>query len=118
MASDKKRVEYFIKQMELSGLITTKPMMGEYLLYCDGVYVALVSDNSLFVKPTEAGKLYIGNMVEKSAYPGAKPSFYIGSKCKDRKWLAELIKRTRDELSKIKRPAKQSVGTRKNSTKK
>lgn len=118
MPSDKKIVEYFTEQMELAGLITIKPMMGEYLLYCDGVYVALVSDNSLFVKPTETGREYIGKVVEKPAYPGAKPSFYIGSECEDQKWLAELIRKTRDELSKTKRPAKRSVNSKKKVKKK
>ncbi len=113
MSSDKKIVEYFIEQMEFAGLITTKSMMGEYLLYCDGVYVALVSDNMLFVKPTLSGKEYIGKVVEKPAYPGAKPSFYIGSECEDRKWLAELIRRTRDELLKTKKPVKRTLKAKK-----
>ncbi len=109
MPSDKKFVEYVSEQMELAGLITTRPMMGEYLVYCDGIYVGLVSDNAVFMKPTEAGRQYIGNVVEKPAYPGAKPSFCIGSELENKRWLGGLIRVTRDELSKTKRPARRSV---------
>jgi len=113
MPSDKEFVHYIADQLEFAGRITTKQMMGEYLLYCDGVYVALVSDNKLFVKPTASGRKYIGKVVEKPAYPGAKPSFYIESKFEDKQWIAGLIRMTCNELSKAKRPAKQSTKAKK-----
>ena len=113
MPSDKQVVEYIAEQMELAGDITKKPMMGEYLLYCDGVYVALVSDNHLFVKPTEAGRLFIGNAVERPAYPGAKPSFWIESRFEDKHWIGELIRLTRDELSNTIKPVRKSKTVKK-----
>ncbi len=112
MPSDKQFVDYIIDQMELAGLITIKQMMGEYLLYCDGVYVALVSDNKLFVKPTESGRKFIGKTTELPAYPGAKPSFYIESQLEDRKWIGELIRVTCRELSKTVKPAKKIKTTK------
>ncbi len=113
MPSHKQFVEYIAEQLELAGLITKKPMMGEYLLYCDGVYVALVSDNQLFVKPTDSGRKYIGKADERPAYTGAKPSFYIESKFEDKKWIGELIRLTHDELSKTVKPVKKSKTSKK-----
>lgn len=113
MPSDKRFVEYIADQLSLAGAITTRPMMGEYLLYCDGIYVALVSDNRLFVKPSESGRAFIGNVVEKSAYPGAKPSFSIETRFEDKKWIGELIRRTMQELSSAKKPVKKKPTKRK-----
>ena len=77
MASDKSFVEFIVDQIEDAGLITYKKMFGEYAIYCDDKVVALICDNRLFVKPTEGGRAFIGNVVEAPAYPGAKLSFII-----------------------------------------
>lgn len=77
-------------------------MFGEYALYSNAKVVALVCDNQLFVKPTNAGKTYIGKYVEASAYPGAKPSLLIEGKLEDAEWLSTLITITEKELPKPK----------------
>ena len=64
MASDKSFVEFSADQMETAGTISYKKMFGEYAIYCDGKVVALVCDNQLFVKPTEGGRVHIGNPVD------------------------------------------------------
>jgi DNA transformation protein len=74
-------------------------MFGEYGLYCDGKMVALVCDDQLFVKPTAAGKTFIGKVREGLPYPGAKPWFLIGGdRCEDSEWLSELVRLTEREL--------------------
>lgn len=98
MASDLDFVEYVVDQMEDAGVITYKKMFGEYAVYCRGKVVALVCDNQLFVKPTEAGRAFIGDVVEAPPYPGAKPSFLIGEGMEDSDWLARLIRLTEKEL--------------------
>jgi len=60
--------------------------------------VALICDNQLFVKPTEAGKHYIGQFVEVPAYPGARPSLLIEEQIEDSEWLSTLILITEREL--------------------
>jgi hypothetical protein len=46
------------------------------VVYCDGKIVALVCDDQLFVKVTEAARAWLGDAVDLApAYPGAKPSF-------------------------------------------
>ena len=98
MASDKSFVEFIVDQIENAGLITYKKMFGEYALYCDGKVVALISDNRLFVKPTEGGRAFIGNVVEAPAYPRAKLSFLIDDRFEDREWIGNLIRITYKEL--------------------
>ncbi|ATP56060.1 competence protein TfoX [Pedobacter ginsengisoli] len=94
MASDQKFVDFIVDQIQGAGTITSKKMFGEYGLYADQKIFALVCDNKLFIKPTEAGRQFIGNVVEAPPYPGAKPSFLIEEQLEDREWLSELVKIT------------------------
>jgi len=98
MASDKSFVEFIVDQIENAGQITYKKMFGEYAVYCEGKVVALVCDNRLFIKPTEGGKHFIGDVVEAPAYPGAKLSFLIDARVEDRQWISNLIRITCEEL--------------------
>lgn len=99
MASDARFVEYVTDQIDRAGEMSSRKMFGEYALYCNKKVVALICDNRLFVKPTDGGREYIGDVVEAPAYPGAKPSFLIEEKLDDRRWLTELIRITEKELS-------------------
>ena len=74
-------------------------MFGEYALYCDEKVVALVCDDTLFVKITEAGSKILTDPVEGFAYQGAKPSFQIDEELLESpELLIELIRATADEL--------------------
>ena len=107
MASDLDFVEFVVDQIENAGAIRYRKMFGEYVLYCENKVVALICDNQLFVKPTKAGKSFIGNVIEAPAYPGAKPSFLIEEQVDDKKWLSSLVKLTAEELPEPK-PKKKS----------
>jgi TfoX/Sxy family transcriptional regulator of competence genes len=92
MASDQKFVYFVIDQIENAGEITAKKMFGEYGIYADGKIFGLICDNKLFIKPTQSGLEFIGNVIEAPAYPGEKTSFLIEDKIEDRDWLSELIR--------------------------
>jgi TfoX/Sxy family transcriptional regulator of competence genes len=98
MASDQNFVDFVTEQIQNVGTITTKKMFGEYGIYGDGKLFGVICDNKLFVKPTIAGRAFIGNPTEVPAYEGAKPSFLIESKVEDSKWISDLVKITLDSL--------------------
>ncbi len=98
MSSDENFVEFIAEQMKDAGIITYRKMFGEYAIYCDGKVVALICDNQLFVKPTEAGRAFIGDVVEAPPYAGAKLSFLIEDKFEDQEWLSNLVRVTAKEL--------------------
>lgn len=110
MASDIKFVEFIVDQIQNPNTIRYRKMFGEYTIYCNDKVIALVCNDQLFVKPTKAGRTFIGNVVEVPAYLGAKPSFIIEDKFEDREWLSELIKLTEEELPKS-RPKKNKAKT-------
>jgi TfoX/Sxy family transcriptional regulator of competence genes len=98
MPSNQDFVDFVIGQLQSAGDITFKKMFGEYALYCGNKVFALICDNKLFIKPTNAGKNYIQDVVEVPPYPGAKPSFLIEEMIEDHEWLSTLVKLTVSEL--------------------
>ena len=110
MATDLEFMEFLADQMAGAGEISYRKMFGEYAVYLDGKVVALVCDNQLFVKPTAAGRAFIGAPVEAPAYPGAKNSFLIEDAFEDREWISELIRITARDLPapKPKKPKRRS----------
>ena len=115
MASDKAFMDFVLEQIENAGLITYKKMFGEYGVYSNGKIFALVCDNQLFIKPTAAGRDFIGEVVEAPPYPGAKLYFLIEDQIENREWLNELIRVTVAELPEPKPKKKKTKNTRKNS---
>jgi len=98
MASDLEFVEFVVDQINGSGTISYRKMFGEYAVYCEGKVVMLICNNQVFVKPTESGKSFIGNVIEAPAYPGARPSFLIDEQVEDKEWMCSLIRLTEKEL--------------------
>ena len=98
MATDLEFMEFLADQMAGAGEISYRKMFGEYAVYLGGKVVALVCDNQLFVKPTAAGRAFIGAPVEAPAYPGAKNFFLIEDAFEDREWISELIRITARDL--------------------
>jgi len=99
VSSQQKTVDYIAEQSAGAGSITTKKMFGEYGMYCDGKVLAFICDDQLFIKPTEAGRTYLGEVTEAPAYPGSKMYFLIdGDRWDDADWLAGLVKATADAL--------------------
>jgi TfoX/Sxy family transcriptional regulator of competence genes len=108
MATHKEFVDFVVDQIENSGDITAKSMFGEYGIFSNGKIFGLICDNKLFIKPTQAGRAFIKEVVEAPPYPGAKMSFLIEDKIEDREWLSELVRITLKELPEPK-PRKKKI---------
>lgn len=99
MATRPETVDYIVEQATGALVVTAKKMFGEYALYADGKLVALICDDQLFIKPTPAGRSFIGEVDEVPPYKGAKPSFLIsGDRLEDGDWLADLVRYTANAL--------------------
>jgi DNA transformation protein len=94
MASDKEFADYVRDQMSGAGEVSSRKMFGEYAIYLDGKVVALVCDNQCFVKRTDEGRAYLGEVIEGPPFPGANPYFLISDELDDRERLAELVRIT------------------------
>jgi TfoX/Sxy family transcriptional regulator of competence genes len=85
-------MDFILERLNPLGEVSAKKMFGEYGVYYEGKMIALVSDDQLFVKPSESGRTFIGDPEEAPPYPGAKNWFYISEeKWEDANWLQKLI---------------------------
>ena len=77
MASDKEYVRYVLEQ--LSGLeeISTRAMMGEYILYYRGKVAGGIYDNRLLIKPVAAAVAQFENPIYEIPYPGAREMLLV-----------------------------------------
>lgn len=98
MGSDLDFVQFVADQIDERCGISYRKMFGEYALYSQGKVVALICDNQLFVKPTDAGRSFIGEVTEAPPYPGARLAFLIEDEIEDGEWLSRLISLTEEQL--------------------
>jgi len=72
-------------------------MMGEFLLYYNGVLIGGIYDNRLLVKKVDSNKKY--NLSEAIPYENAKPMLFI-EEVEDKEILKEIILNIYKELKK------------------
>ena len=75
MATTKDYRDYILEQLILLDNITCKSMMGEYLLYYNGILFGGIYDDRLLVKIVDSNKKY--NMQESIPYENAKPMYLV-----------------------------------------
>ncbi len=99
MATKQRTIDYILEQISGAGEVLAKKMFGEYGLYYNGKVVAFVCDDQLYLKPTEAGKAFIGDYTEGRFYPNSKLYLLIPpDRWEEREWLTELVRITAAEL--------------------
>ena len=72
MASHQDFVDYMAEQLLEAGVIRSRKMFGEYGLYCDDVFFAVICDDQFFVKVTPAGEAAFPALPKAPPYEGAK----------------------------------------------
>ena len=77
MASHQDFVDYVTEQLRGAGAIRSRKMFGEYGLYCDEVFFAVICDDQLFIKVTPAGEAAFPHLPKAPPYEGAKDSFLV-----------------------------------------
>ena len=97
MATTKDYKDYVLEQLNLLDNITTKQMMGEYLLYYNGVLFGGIYDNRLLVKIVENNKKY--DMQESIPYDGAR-LMYLVDDIDNQEILKEIVLNTYIDLIK------------------
>ena len=97
MATTKDYRDFILEQLNLLDNITCKSMMGEYLLYYNGLLFGGIYDDRLLIKIVDSNKKY--NMLEKVPYESAKP-MYLVDDVDNREILRDIILDTYKDLKK------------------
>ncbi len=111
MATRKATVAYVLDQLAPLP-VRARAMFGEYGLYCDEKFVALICDDTIFVKPTAISAEFFGEDEMAPPYAGAKDHYVVpGERLEDSQWLQAVIARTSEELPVPKKNARKRTGS-------
>ena len=97
MATTKDYKDFILEQLNLLDNITCKSMMGEYLLYYNGLLFGGIYDDRLLVKIVDSNKKY--NMQESIPYESAKP-MYLVDDVDNQEVLRDIVLDTYKDLKK------------------
>ena len=96
MASSKEYKDFILEQ--LSSLNPScRPMMGEFLIYVNGVYFGDIFDDRFLIKITNLNQKY--KLIKELPYNGAKP-MYLVDNVDDKNYLENLVLDTVNGLKK------------------
>ena len=88
MATSRAYIENFLQELELFG-VRVRPMMGDYVVYCNDKTVGCICDERLFVKITPASRKLLDGAPMLPPYEGASPRYLVEHE--DKKFLCKLL---------------------------
>ena len=104
MASRREYLDFVLEQLaDLDG-IAYRPMIGEYVLYCDGRVVGGIYDDRLLLKATPGALRLMPDAESDIPYPGAKPM--LVADVDNREGLCRLVAAIAAELPESKKRTK------------
>ena len=89
MSSSNQFKDFILEQLRELDNITCKSMMGEFLLYYNGILFGGIYDDRFLIKKTNSNKEY--SLAEVIPYKNAKP-MYMVENLDDVDYLSNLIK--------------------------
>ena len=97
MASSKEYLDYILEQLSPLDEITSRPMMGEYIIYYKGKVIGGIYDNRFLLKQTKSSRELMPGAPLELPYEGAKEMLLVDN-VDSREFLAELITAIYGEL--------------------
>lgn len=101
MSSTKAYLDFVLEQLTEVGDISYRPMMGEYIIYCQGKVVGGIYDDRFLVKQTKASKRLLSDASLELPYEGAKEMLLVDN-LEDKDFLRELLESMALELPAVK----------------
>ena len=98
MASSKEYLAFVLDQLSAVSGVSYRPMMGEYILYCQGKIVGGIYDNRLLVKVTPSSRMLLPDAPLETPYKGAKAMLLV-EEIDNRDLLQKLLSAMADEFA-------------------
>ena len=102
MASSKGYLDFIMEQLSELEEISSRKMMGEYIIYYRGKIIGGIYDDRFLVKDTESAREMIPDAVRELPYDGAKEMLLVRN-LKDRNYLRRLAEAMYEDLPAPKR---------------
>ena len=96
MASSADYLSFIMDQLSDAD-VSSRAMMGEYIIYCKGKLIGGIYDDRFLVKPTETALAMMPDAPMQLPYEGAKPMILVDD-VENRQFLRQLVEAISDEL--------------------
>ena len=97
MASTKEYLDFVLEQLSELDEVSSRAMMGEYILYYHGKVFGGIYDDRLLVKPVPAALKLMPDVELELPYDGAKEMLLVDD-IDNREFLCELVRSIWEEL--------------------
>ena len=97
MASSKGYLDFIMEQLSELEEISSRKMMGEYIIYYRGKIIGGIYDDRFLVKDTESAREMIPDAVRELPYDGAKEMLLVRN-LEDRDYLRRLVEAMYEDL--------------------
>ncbi len=108
MASSKEYLDFVLEQLSELDSVSFRPMMGEYILYCQGRVIGGIYDDRFLVKQTKTAAAKMPEALREVPYEGAKGMLLV-DRIEDREFLRDLIEGMLDELPAPKQKSRKKI---------
>lgn len=102
MASSADYLSFIMDQLSDAD-VSSRSMMGEYIIYCKGKVIGGIYDDRFLVKPTKTALAMMPDAPMQLPYEGAKPMILLDD-VENRQFLRQLVEAISDELPAKKQP--------------
>lgn len=96
MASSADYLSFIMDQLSDAD-VSSRAMMGEYIIYCKRKVIGGIYDDRFLVKPTETALAMMPDAPMQLPYEGAKPMILVDD-VENRQFLRQLVEAISDEL--------------------
>lgn len=96
MASSADYLSFIMDQLSDAD-VSSRAMMGEYIIYCKGKVIGGIYDDRFLVKPTETALAMMPDAPMQLPYEAAKPMILVDD-VENRQFLRQLVEAISDEL--------------------
>ena len=97
MASTKEYLDFVLEQLSELDEVSSRVMMGEYILYYRGKIIGGIYDDRFLVKPTKSAAAMMPDAEQELPYDGAKEMLLVDD-VDNKEFLRELLEAMYSEL--------------------
>lgn len=98
MATSTEARDYIIENLSKAGDISTRKMMGEYLVYFKGKLVGNICDNCLYLKPTDSALRLLPDAERDYPYDGSKTLMIVVDNVENTEQMSAVLHAMYEEL--------------------
>lgn len=98
MATSTQARDYIVEHLSKAGDISTRKMMGEYLVYFKGKLVGNICDNCLYLKPMDSALRLLPDAERDYPYDGSKTLMIVVDGVEDTEQMSAVLHAMYEEL--------------------